>query len=363
MLLRVSLAQCKVNKPMRIIICTAQVPFVRGGAELLVEGLRDALRARGHTVDIVSLPYRWQPHQHLLDSILSWRMIDLNEVDGIPVDLVIATKFPSYYVIHKRKIVWLVHQHRQAYDWYGGVYSDFVNTQEDRDIRDALIQADTAALGEAQGLYAISANVAQRTRRYNFVHCTPLYPPSAYTNQLHHASYGDFILSDARLDAAKRIDLLIHAISQMTVPFRFVLTSTGPERGNLEALIAQYGLQDRVTLRGYVTTDELMELYAHARAVYYAPFDEDYGFTTVQAMRAHKAVITSTDAGGTLEFVRDSHNGLICEPTAERIAVALDRLASDPAEAARLGGNGPATVTDITWEHVCTTLLGAIEKG
>ncbi len=348
---------------MRIIICTAQVPFVRGGAELLVEGLRDALRSRGHVVDIVSLPYRWQPHQHLLDSILAWRMIDLNEVDGVPVDLVIATKFPSYFVTHRRKIVWLVHQHRQAYDWYGGNFSDFVNSAEDRGIRDALIQADTAALHEAQGLYAISANVARRAKRYNFVDCTPLAPPSAYTDLLTHSEYGDYILSDARLDAAKRIDLLIDAVAQMTVPFRFVLTSTGPERDRLAERIARYGLGDRISLRGFVSTAELMTLYAGARAVYYAPFDEDYGFTTIQAMRAHKAVVTTSDAGGTLEFVRDGHNGIVCDPSAARIAIALDRLASDPLEAARLGGHGPETVEHITWEHVCTTLLNTAAKG
>ncbi len=42
---------------MRILICTAQVPFVRGGAETLVDGLHDALREHGHEVDRVALPF------------------------------------------------------------------------------------------------------------------------------------------------------------------------------------------------------------------------------------------------------------------------------------------------------------------
>jgi glycosyltransferase involved in cell wall biosynthesis len=343
---------------MRIIICTAQVPFVRGGAELLVEGLRDALRSRGHVVDIVSLPYRWQPHQHLLDSILAWRMIDLNEVDGVPVDLVIATKFPSYYVNHKRKVIWLVHQHRQAYDWYGGSFSDFVNSAEDREIRDAIIQADSAAFAEAHGLFAISANVAQRAKRYNYAQAQPLYPPSAYAEHLRHETYGTYILSDARLDAAKRLDLLVRAAALMQVPFRIVLTSTGPERDALTALVAQLGLTDRVELKGFVSTAELMDLYAHARAVYYAPIDEDYGFTTVQAMRASKAVVTCSDSGGTLEFVRDGHNGIVCPPDPVGIAQALDRLARDVTYAANLGGQGPASVAHVTWDRVIDALLG-----
>lgn len=349
-----------MTKPLRILICTSQVPFVRGGAELLVEGLRDALRTRGHTVDIVRLPYRWQPHSHLLDSILAWRMIDVNEVDGVPVDLVIATKFPSYYVNHKHKVIWLVHQHRQAYDWYGGSFSDFVNTPEDRVIRDALIQADNAAFAEAHGLYAISANVAERAKRYNYVQPAPLYPPSAYRDQLHHVAYGDYILSDARLDAAKRLDLLIRAVARMQTPFRIVLTSTGPERAALEALVTQLGLRARVEFRGFVSTADLIELYAHARAVFYAPIDEDYGFTTVQAMQASKAVVTCSDSGGTLEFVRDGHNGIICPPEPSAIAHALDRLAQDPSVAAAYGANGPASVAHVTWERVIDALLRGV---
>src|SRR5262245_56644448 len=135
---------------MRILICAAQVPFVRGGAELLVEGLRDALHERGHTVDVVSLPFAWQPHELIGQAALSWRLLDLTHVGDLPIDLVICTKFPSYAVRHPRKVVWLVHQHRQAYDWYATPLSDFANTAEDRAVRDLLIRMDRTMLGEAR---------------------------------------------------------------------------------------------------------------------------------------------------------------------------------------------------------------------
>lgn len=343
---------------MRIIICNAQVPFVRGGAELLVEGLRDALRNAGHTVDTVSIPYRWQPHQHLLDSMLAWRMIDLREVDGKAVDLVIATKFPSYFVLHPNKVVWLVHQHRQAYDWYGTSFSDFSNTPEDRTLRDQLIRADSQALGEAKAVYTISQNVAKRLARFNFINGTSLYPPSKYTGRLHSGEYGDYILSDARLDAAKRLDLLIDAVALMQHPIKIVMTSTGPLQAQLAGQIARLGLQARVNMRGFVSDDELINLYAHARAVYYAPFDEDYGFTTVQAMQAARPVITTHDAGGTLEFVRHQHNGLVVAPTPQAIAQALDAVAGDVTYAHTLGSRGPDSVASIGWEQVVSTLVG-----
>lgn len=341
---------------MRIIICTSQVPFVRGGAELLVDGLRDALRRHGHTVDVVALPYRWQPHSALYDSMLAWRLIDLNEVDGQTVDLVIATKFPSYFVQHRRKVVWLVHQHRQAYDWYGTVFSDFVNTSEDRALREALMAADSTAMREAHACYAISQNVARRLWQFNHVNATPLYPPSHYDGRFSVGPYGDYIFSDARLDAAKRLDLLLEAAALMQVPGQIVLASTGPARAQLEALVAHRGLQGRVTFCGYVNDAELLAYYANARAVYYAPFDEDYGFTTIQAMAAARPVITTSDAGGTLEFVRHGHNGLICDARPASIAQALDQLMSDAAHAASLGANGPTSVAHISWDDVVRTL-------
>jgi glycosyltransferase involved in cell wall biosynthesis len=341
----------------RILICATQVPFARGGAELLVEGLCDALRERGHTVDVVSLPFAWQPHELIGHAALAWRLLDLSSVHDTPVDQVICTKFPSYAVRHPHKVVWLVHQHRQAYDWYGTPFSDFANTAEDRPIRDMLLRMDRATLGEAQRLYAISRNVSARLKRFNGLDSRVLYPPSRYAGRLRAGPYDDYILSDARLDAAKRLDLLLQALARTEAPVACVFTGAGPERERLERLAADLRLGERVQFRGYVPDDELIDLYANARAVYYAPFDEDYGFATVQALAAARAVITTDDAGGVLEFVADGANGCVAAPQPEAIAARLDALADDAALAARLGAAGPARVAEITWERVVEALV------
>jgi len=106
-----------------------------------------------------------------------------------------------------------------------------------------------------------------------------------------------------------------------------------------------------------VPDQQLIDLYAEARAVYYAPFDEDYGFTTVQALAASRPVVTTTDAGGVLEFIDDGHNGFVVAPDPAAIAARLDMLANDPALAERLGANGPQRVADITWDRVIHSLV------
>jgi glycosyltransferase involved in cell wall biosynthesis len=341
----------------RILICATQVPFMRGGAELLVDGLCEALRARGHSVDLVSLPFAWQPHELIGRAALAWRLLDLTSVNDEPVDQVICTKFPSYTVRHPRKVVWLVHQHRQAYDWYGTPFSDFANTPEDRAVREMLLRIDRQALGEAQRRYTISHNVGARLKRFNGLASQTLYPPSRYAERLRAGPYGDYILSDARLDAAKRLDLLLRALAHTETPMRCILISTGPERERLEQLANQLGLGERAEFRGYVPDAELIDLYASARAVYYAPFDEDYGFTTVQALAAARPVITTTDSGGVLEFVDDGVNGFVAAPEPVAIAARLDLLWGDAALAGRLGAAGPARVAAITWDRVVQELV------
>ena len=66
------------------------------------------------------------------------------------------------------------------------------------------------------------------------------------------------------------------------------------------------GVSKKVKWLGFITEQEKIDLYAKARAVVYPPADEDYGYVTLEAMLSSKPVITCSDSGGTLEFVRAS---------------------------------------------------------
>ena len=110
---------------MRIAVCRPQVPFARGGAEIFTDRLVDELRTRGHEADLVSVPFKWYPGARVLTQAFLWRMLDLDEADGKRIDVVVATKFPSYLVRHPDKRVWLVHQFRQAYELDGTSLGQF----------------------------------------------------------------------------------------------------------------------------------------------------------------------------------------------------------------------------------------------
>src|SRR5438876_5026824 len=150
---------------MRIAVCAPQVPFARGGAEIFADDLVAELRARGHEAALVTVPYKWYPGERVLSQAFLWRLLDLTESDGRPIDLVIATKFPSYAVRHPNKVVWLLHQFRQAYELDRTDLGQFGESPEERATRRAVQRLDRIALGEARRVFATSRNVAERLER------------------------------------------------------------------------------------------------------------------------------------------------------------------------------------------------------
>jgi glycosyltransferase involved in cell wall biosynthesis len=341
---------------MRIAVCAPQVPFERGGTEILVDTLTDQLRSRDHEVELVKVPFKWYPGPRPLREALVWRLLDLDEAQGRPIDLVIATKFPSYAVRHPNKVVWLVHQFRQAYDLDRTELGQFGEDPFDRATVRGIHRLDRTTLGEARRLFAISRNVAERLRRSTGLAAEVLVPPPQQLDYRTPDGIGSFILSVGRLDRAKRIDLLLEAAA-IDSSLQIVVAGDGPDRERLEQVTAQRGLDGRVTFAGRVGEDELVDLYADCLAVFYAPTDEDLGLVPYEAFLAEKPVVTTRDAGGPLEVVVDRENGLVCEPVPAAVASACAWLAENPEQARACGRSGRRTAERITWAAVVERLL------
>jgi glycosyltransferase involved in cell wall biosynthesis len=340
---------------MKIAVCRPQVPFARGGAEIFTDRLVDELRVRGHEADLVSVPFKWYPGTRVLTQAFLWRMLDLEEADGQRIDVVVATKFPSYLVRHPDKRVWLVHQFRQAYELDGTQLGQFGDSPEDRAIRRKVQTLDRVALGEASRLFAISQNVANRVEASTGLTAEVLpHPPQALEYRCEN--YGDFVLSVNRLDRAKRIDLLIEAAAS-DGSLQIVIAGEGPDRERLERLARDRGLNGRARFTGRVGESELADLYARCLAVYYAPVDEDYGMVPLEAFLSEKPVLTTTDAGGPLEVVSNGSTGLVVTPDVAEIARALGWLREHRDEAASYGRAGKAIASEVTWDRAIGRLL------
>jgi glycosyltransferase involved in cell wall biosynthesis len=343
---------------MRIAVCAPQVPFERGGTEILVETLTEELRRREHDVELVKVPFKWYPGPRPLREALVWRLLDFEEAQGRPIDLVIATKFPSYAVRHPNKVVWLVHQFRQAYDLDRTELGQFGEGAFDRATVRAIQRLDREMLGEARRLFAISRNVADRLRNSTGLDAEVLLPPPQQLDYRTSDGPGKFILSVGRLDRSKRVDLLLEAAA-IDSSLEVVVAGEGPDRERLEQVSAQRGLDGRVSFAGRVAESELVDLYADCLAVFYAPIDEDLGLVPYEAFLSEKPVVTTQDAGGPLEVVVEGENGIVCEPLPAAVASACAWLAANPEEARARGRAGKRTAEGITWDAVVERLLSS----
>jgi glycosyltransferase involved in cell wall biosynthesis len=339
---------------MRIVVAAPQVPFVRGGAEVMADDLVAALRRRDHEAELVTMPFKWYPGSRVLDQAFLWRLVDLTEADGRPVDRVIATKFPAYCVRHPNKVVWVLHQFRQAYDYDGTELGQFSDAPEDRATRRAVERLDAVALGEAKRVFATSRNVADRLQRFNGIAAEILpHPPQSLGYR--SAEPEGYVLSVNRLDRAKRIDLLIDAVRRQR-GLRAVIAGEGPDRDRLEQLAA--GLNGQVEFAGRVDSERLADLYARCSAVYYAPIDEDFGMVPYEAFLSEKPVLTTVDAGGPLEVVHDRETGLVVTPEAAELARACAYVMEHAGEALAWGRAGKSLAERVTWD-ACVDALTA----
>jgi glycosyltransferase involved in cell wall biosynthesis len=344
-----------------VLVCAAQAPFVTGGAEILVRELTAHLSRRGFRTDVVSVPFHGHPPSEIVRQALAWRLLELRETTGQSPDLVIPTKFPSYLVRHPRKVTWLFHQHRDAYDLFGSELGALTDRPEDRTVRESIQAMDGAALGECQSLFTISHNVAARLARFNRLPGTPLHPPPRDAHRFHSGAFGDYLFYAGRLERIKRLDLALRALARSGSGARLRIAGTGSLEADLRRLAEELGIADRVDFLGFVPADELLDLYAECRAALSTPDDEDYGYVTVEAFLSRKPVITSTDAGGPLEFVEDGVNGWVTEPGPEALADAVDRLWTLPEARLRdMGEEGHRRVAHINWDRVVDALTESI---
>lgn len=338
-----------------------QAPYVRGGAEILADALQTKLRERGHSAEVVRIPFKWYPPENIALHMLACRLMRPWSVDA---DLAIALKFPAYLIPFRNKRVWLLHQFRQAYELWGTPYQDLPATPEGERIRDMVREADDRYLPEASKIFTNSAIVAQRLMQYNGIKADGiLYPPLLNPAEFTRGDSGSYFFYPSRLVPTKRQLLVVEAMQFVPTSMQLILAGQPEDEVYLAALqrrIAELGLQGRVQWLGWIQDKEKAQLISGARAVVYAPFDEDsYGFVSLEAFHAAKPVVTLTDSGGTTELVTDSVSGFVVSPTAEALGYALTKLADAPGLAREMGENAWATLGSrrISWEAVFEALL------
>jgi len=347
---------------MRLLIATVQVPFMPGGAEMQAEGLKQALRAAGHEVEIVAMPFKWYPPETILDHMLACRLIDLTNFSGVDIDRVIGLKFPAYYVRHPNKVLWIIHQHRQAYDLWERPDCDLKFYPNGAEVCGAIRAADRELIPDSKAVFTESLTVAARLKKYCEIDSVPLYHPPQNAERFYRSDPSDYLFFPSRLNPLKRHKLVLEALTKTTHPVCVHFAGTAeypPYEDELKRLAQQLGLARRVSWLGWISEEKKLAEYARAACVVYPVLDEDYGYVTLEAMLSGKPVITCTDSGGPNEFVLHRQTGLVVEGSADALAEAMDTLWENREAAARMGLDGREHYDGlkISWHTVVRSLV------
>jgi len=171
-------------------------------------------------------------------------------------------------------------------------------------------------------------------------------PPSPAERQAVRARQGvgegeALLLGVGRLCEQKNFGDLVAAAAHLReagVPFRAVVAGDGPLRGDLEADIAQGGLQDTVTLLGAV--DDVTPLLQAADMLVMPSLWEGLPLALLEAMACGLPVVGYA-IDGLSDVVEDGRHGLLVpKGDTAALAAACRRLVEDPELRERLGRSG-----------------------
>ena len=321
-----------------------------GGAERFYEGLTTGLKNSGVDAEYVGIPCDESTNETIEEAYLRCYDLDLSAFDGV-----ISTKAPAYAIRHPNHVCYLTHTMRVFYDMF-----DFQFPQPSEDMleaRDRFRRLDTALLQHPglQSRFVIGHEVRNRMLRFNGLDTTVLYPGL----NLDHLRTGEFqhIFLPGRLHRWKRVDLVIQAMKHLNRPIELLISGEG-EHGDHFRQLADG--DDRIHFLGRVSDEELVDLYANALVVPFAPIREDYGYIVLEAFQSCKPVITCSDSGEPARLVKDGVSGFVCPSDPVQIASRMQRLIDDVGLARTMGLEGHVSILDIKWNNVAADLLGAL---
>ena len=337
-----------------ITIVTSAPPLTEGGHLVIARSLERALIDAGHRAGIVTTPSNRFGRQG--PAYLANWLTDVGVTGtGEKVDQIISLRFPSYAVRHPAHVCWLVHTMREYYDLWEH-FSSQISPQgrvKERVRRMLIRRADTYFFKtHVKKLFTISKAVSDRLARWNHVQGEPLHPPPPQ-RPYRCDGYGDYVFFASRLTPLKRADLVLQALARPGAKgVQCVIGGDGEQRSTLERMARDLNLTDRVSFAGQLSETALVDHLARCRAVVFVPKSEDYGFVTVEAFAARKAVITCTDSGGPLELVRAGANGWVVDPDPAALAAAMAEATDDRGKAERLGTQGHEDIRELSWTNV-----------
>jgi glycosyltransferase involved in cell wall biosynthesis/GT2 family glycosyltransferase len=282
------------------------------------------------------------------------------ELDVSAYDLVVSTKTPTFMTQHPNHVCWLLHQMRVFYDRFDDEYGklDTAQLTEKRRQQETIQLLDNLAFQGVRKIFTNGHETARRLKQYNGFDAEVLYPP--VLSEGHYCSGQDYFLLPGRLHRWKRVDLVLRAMQHLKPDVPLLISGTGEDEPYFRELAKN---DPRIAFLGFVTDQELLDLYANALAVLFVPKEEDFGYITIEAMLSHKPVIVCTDSGEPARLVQNGSSGFVVKPDPAEIAAAMSMLLADRKLARDMGEAAYQSAPSQSWDTIVERLLDGATSG
>jgi glycosyltransferase involved in cell wall biosynthesis len=360
---------------MRISVPTGIFPPDIGGPASYAPRIADALTARGHTVDVLTLSddpaaggnyafpvrrirrgMRRIPRMIRTISAIaaSARKADLIYANGLFIEAAFAAALTRKPLVMKIVGDWAWERARNRGENIPSVEEFQALRQSPRSEAVKWLRAQTTKRADAiitpsRYLKAVVAGWGIPARRIEVVYNALENPPAADPAQLPTFD-GTTLVTVARLVTWKGIDGLVELTAGRR-EWRLLVIGDGPERWNLESLAMRLGASERVIFTGGIPRKQVFAYMKAADVFVLNSLYEGLPHIILEAFAAGLPVV-ATSAGGTKEVLEDGVNGLLV-PTQRKdlLAAAVGRLVSQQGLRAALVEGARRTLRDrFQWE-------------
>src|SRR5207302_2676007 len=151
----------------------------------------------------------------------------------------------------------------------------------------------------------------------------------------------NLLIYAGQLIRGKGVDVLLESLAKLRLRFECIILGEGSHQSHCQNLCRRLGLEDRVTFKGYVPSDQMPAYYSDASvAVVSSVWPEPFGAVGLEAMRYGLPVV-AFDAGGIREWLLNGQNGFLV-PRMDRVQFAnrLEELLLNKTLARQMGARG-----------------------
>ncbi|HPB83679.1 MAG TPA: glycosyltransferase family 4 protein [Spirochaetota bacterium] len=166
-------------------------------------------------------------------------------------------------------------------------------------------------------------------------------------------------------DRKKGVSYLLRALTLTKNRVHLTVVDGGaPNRKFVPHWIDKFGINDRITFTGKITTERLVELYSEHEIAVSPSIYEGFGFPAAEAMACELPVIAS-DGGALPEVVGEHLKTAYVVPTRdpEALAAGIDYLVDNPDRRIAMGKAGRKRVLEtFTWENAAKEMVDVYEE-